>query len=415
MNDFLNLIHEMSPYLLLGFLIAGLMHAFVPGQLYSRYFSARNVRSVLLAALFGIPLPLCSCGVIPTAMSLRRERASRGATTSFLIATPQTGVDSVIATFSLLGLPFAILRPVAALITALIGGTLVNVFDDAADAPDASTSATCDGGCAPDEQRPHSLAGKMKVALRYGFVDMMADIGRRLVIGLLVAGVITVFVPDDFFARFAEHSLLSMAAVLLLAVPMYVCATGSIPIAVALLLKGLSPGTALVLLMAGPAVNVASMLVVGKVLGRRTLVVYTASIVGGAMLFGLAMDAFLPREWFVPTIAPTPECCRPETPLLQWISTLGLGALLINALLVQPLRKRTAAVSHEAHERVFVVRGMSCNHCRTNVERVLRSLEEVDEATVSLERGEAVVKGAASLETLQKAVSTIGFELLPPS
>ena len=129
MDQFINLVNEMSPYLLLGFLLAGLMHAFIPGTIYSKYLAKPNMRSVILAALFGIPLPLCSCGVLPTAMSLRREGASKGATVSFLIATPQTGVDSIIATFSLMGLPFAIIRPIAALVTAMFGGKMVNMIE----------------------------------------------------------------------------------------------------------------------------------------------------------------------------------------------------------------------------------------------------------------------------------------------
>ena len=129
MDQFIDIVNEMSPYLLLGFLLAGLMHAFIPGTIYSKYLAKPNMRSVILAALFGIPLPLCSCGVLPTAMSLRREGASKGATVSFLIATPQTGVDSIIATFSLMGLPFAIIRPIAALVTAMFGGMMVNVIE----------------------------------------------------------------------------------------------------------------------------------------------------------------------------------------------------------------------------------------------------------------------------------------------
>lgn len=129
MDQFIDLVTEMSPYLLLGFLLAGLMHAFIPGTIYSKYLAKPNMRSVILAALFGIPLPLCSCGVLPTAMSLRREGASKGAAVSFLIATPQTGVDSIIATFSLMGLPFAIIRPIAALATAIFGGKMVNVIE----------------------------------------------------------------------------------------------------------------------------------------------------------------------------------------------------------------------------------------------------------------------------------------------
>ena len=240
-TPFLYLLNTMAPYLLLGFLLAGVIHAYVPRRLYARYLSQPDFRSVALAALFGVPLPLCSCGVIPTAMSLRREGASKGAVTSFLIATPQTGVDSIVATYSVLGLPFAVIRPV---VTALAGGWTVNRL----------TRSETDGILPAAEGGEVRRSGSRFVeALRYGFVDMIQDIGRWLVLGLLVAGLITILVPDNFFASFADKPLLNMAVVLLFSIPMYLCATGSIPIAAALMLKGLSPGAALVLLMAGPA------------------------------------------------------------------------------------------------------------------------------------------------------------------
>ena len=287
-TPFLYLLNTMAPYLLLGFLLAGVIHAYVPRRLYARYLSQPDFRSVALAALFGVPLPLCSCGVIPTAMSLRREGASKGAVTSFLIATPQTGVDSIVATYSVLGLPFAVIRPVVALVTALAGGWTVNRL----------TRSETDGILPAAEGGEVRRSGSRFVeALRYGFVDMIQDIGRWLVLGLLVAGLITILVPDNFFASFADKPLLNMAVVLLFSIPMYLCATGSIPIAAALMLKGLSPGAALVLLMAGPATNTASILVIGKVLGRRTLAAYLGAIVAGAVGFGLAIDYLLPAAW----------------------------------------------------------------------------------------------------------------------
>ena len=395
MNEILHIINEMSPYLLLGFLLAGLMHAFVPRQMYHKYLAKNNFRSVLNAALFGIPLPLCSCGVIPTAMSLRREGASKGSAVSFLIATPQTGIDSIIATYSLMGLPFAIIRPIAALITALFGGHMVNVLDTdplptsprGGEDPKESEHCCCghnheheDEECCCEHEHPHegeacccghhhdheeeeecgcgcghhetqstTFAGKMVEALHYGFVHMMADIGKWLVIGLIVAALITVFVPDSFFAIFADNSLLSMLLVMCMAIPMYLCATGSIPIAVALMLKGLTPGAGLVLLMAGPASNVASILVIRKVLGTRTQVIYLVSIILGAILFGLGIDYLLPREWFTSYLVSTTEL-HEETALFSWFCTGLLVALLLNALVLQPLLyKHRHAPAHESH------------------------------------------------------------------
>ena len=389
MNEILHIINEMSPYLLLGFLLAGLMHAFVPQQMYHKYLAKNNFRSVFNAAMFGIPLPLCSCGVIPTAMSLRREGASKGSAVSFLIATPQTGVDSIIATYSLMGLPFAIIRPIAALVTALFGGHMVNIFDNEEVKEDKDNTDCCghhneeehcccghehhhdaekescccghehhheetechcghhhdhseEGGCGCGcEHHSHAttFVGKLGEALEYGFVHMMEDIGKWLVIGLVVAALITVFVPDSFFAIFADNSLLSMLLVMCMAIPMYLCATGSIPIAVALMLKGLTPGAGLVLLMAGPASNVASILVIRKVLGTRTQIIYLVSIILGAILFGLGIDYLLPREWFTDFLVSPMNEAHEETALFSWFCTGLLVALLLNALVIRKLRK----------------------------------------------------------------------------
>lgn len=440
MQEIINLINEMSPYLLLGFGIAGLMHTFVPNRLYSRYLSGHDFRSVFYAAALGVPLPLCSCGVLPTAMSLRREGASKGATTSFLIATPQTGIDSIMATYSLMGLPFAIIRPLAALVTALLGGTLVNAFDRNGK-EELHTSAHV-------SETPMTLKEKIIGALRYGYVDMMQDIGKWLVIGLVVAGLITVAVPDGFFATFAHRPLLGMLLVLACAVPMYLCATGSIPIAVALMLKGMTPGAALVLLMAGPAVNVASILVIRKVLGKRTLWLYLAAIVGGALAFALGIDHLLPREWFTESLATITAACHTHTPWFNVLCTIVLLALLVNALVRRFVRKPASEtcgcggachgnedVCHEdtckeegccgketdateealplheekPTERVFIVTGMHCNHCRNSVLRIVGNLPGVDSVEVDLPSGRMSISGTADKESIIQAVDALGF------
>ena len=362
MNEILHLINQMSPYLLLGFLLAGIMHAFIPKRYFTRYLSKPDLRSVVNAALLGIPLPLCSCGVLPTAMSLRKEGASKGAATSFLIATPQTGVDSIIATFSLMGLPFAVIRPIVALVTALFGGTLVNVIDkEKSEKAEEAEHCCCHheeeeaehccchheeeeaGHCCchhEEEEAGHccchheadakqtTFFGKCLVALRYAFVDMIADIGKWLVLGLVIAALITVLVPDTFFAVFADNTWLSILLVLAISIPMYICATGSIPIAVALMLKGLTPGAALVLLMAGPAANFASILVIRKQLGLRTLMAYLAAIVGGAIGGALVIDYLLPRAWFTDHLVQMSAHCVEGASWFQWTCTAVLLLLL---------------------------------------------------------------------------------------
>lgn len=415
MEKILILINEMAPYLLLGFLIAGLMHAFIPQGLYSRYLANGNFRSVALATLFGIPLPLCSCGVIPTAMSLRREGASKGATTAFLIATPQTGVDSIIATYSLMGVPFAIVRPIAALVTALLGGQLVNLTENrnAEDGKNENMESTCAIGCCnPQELHSLSLIDKLKEALRYAFVDMMQDIGKWLVMGLVVAGLITVFVPDSAFEIFKDNSLASMLLVLCIAVPMYLCATGSIPIAVALMLKGLTPGAGLVLLMAGPACNMASILVINKVLGKKTLITYLVSIITGAVGFGLIIDHVLPRQWFLSNLIAADDCCHEHYGWFSIGCTILLMLLLANALVryfIGRHSSKSTTKNTEDMKRTFIINGMSCNHCRATAEKAILSVAGVTAASVDLATKSAVVEGTAPTEAICKAVEEVGF------
>ena len=431
MQEIVHLINEMSPYLLLGFLFAGLLHAFVPSKLYHKYLSKPTFGSVVNAALLGIPLPLCSCGVIPTAMSLRREGASKGATTSFLIATPQTGVDSILATYGMMGLPFAIVRPMAALFTALFGGAAANIFGKSEGSEGSELSEVsdcahehghahgqCDCGC--DSHSHHH--NKLVEALHYAYVEMIADIGKWLLIGLLVAGLITVLIPDSAFTIFQGNTLASMLLVLCIAVPMYLCATGSIPIAVALMLKGLTPGAGLVLLMAGPACNFASMLVVKKVLGTRSLIIYLASIVIGAVGFGYLIDFlhFGGYVNFLGSLQVADACghgCEGGGSWFGWACTVALLLLVFNALLLPKLRhKRNAAETKHVESmntQVYHIEGMNCNHCRAAAEKALQGVEGVTSARVVLETKEAFIEGTASEEELRKAVESVGFTLVP--
>lgn len=399
----------MSPYLLLGFLLAGLLHAFVPSAYFSRFLSKPTFSSVVYAAIFGIPLPLCSCGVIPTAMSLRNDGASKGAVTSFMIATPQTGVDSIVATYSLMGWPFALVRPFAALFTAVFGGAMVNAFASSSNERQSTANCACVNG-----EKTGGFVQKLKTALHYAFVEMMHDIGRWLVLGLVVAALITILVPDSYFEMFKGNTFASMLLVLLMAIPMYLCATGSIPIAVALMLKGLTPGAALVLLMAGPACNLASILVVRKVLGTRALVTYLFSIVAGAVAFGCLVD-FLQMGGavdFTESLVYSKACCAHPDSWFAWACTGLLAVLLVNALVVSRFVKGDSpAKAEDPHVTVYHVRGMSCNHCRAAAEKAILRVPGVQTAVVYLESEEAHVTGSASKDSVAAALDAIGFDL----
>ena len=401
----LQMMGEMAPYLLLGFLLAGILHAFVPHRIYSTYLAGNGFRSVAAAALFGIPLPLCSCGVIPTAMSMRREGASKAATVSFLISTPQTGVDSIAATASLLGGGFAILRPVVALITALFGGWLTGISDK--DDDTTRTAATADS-----TPLPSSFAGRCREALRYGFSEMIQDIGGHLVVGLIIAGAIAVFLPDGFFTTFADMPLLNMLAVLIISVPMYICATGSVPIAAALMLKGLTPGAALVLLMAGPATNMAAIMVINKVLGRRTLFTYLAVIIGGAVGFGCVVDYLLPAGWFaVNETGGVAACCHEDTmPWWKWVCSALLLILLAAALLKRVNVKQCKTETDMG--TIFKVKGMNCSHCKANVERAASSVNGVTMAEADIATGTLRIEGTADREAVIAAIKEAGYDCM---
>lgn len=402
------MLNSMSPYLVLGFLIAGVLHAFVPSAVYSRYLAGTGVRSVVTAAAIGVPLPLCSCGVLPTAVSLRRNGASRAATTSFLIATPQTGVDSIAATYSMMGLPFAILRPIAALVTAMLGGTVLGVLEKQGKL-DGENGAV-EPEAAP-EALPATLWGRVVETLRYGLVEMMQNIGKWLVLGLVVATLITVWVPDDFFTTYASNSVLNMFVVEAIAVPMYVCATGSIPIAAALMMKGLSPGCALVLLMAGPAANVASMLVVGRAMGRRAAAVYLLSIVGGAMGFGLAVD-FIPglQDMFTGAM---PECMKCHHSEVSWLNIACSTVLVVMIAwgFISKYKKSYLLTKNKTTMmKEYKIKGMMCNHCKAAVERGLAGVEGVEKVEVDLAKGVAYVTGNVAEDVIKAKVTALGYE-----
>lgn len=298
--------YEGSFYILIGFVIAGLLAEWVPDRLVSKHLGGENLRSVAVAALFGAPLPLCSCSVLPAAAGLRRQGASRSATVSFLISTPETGVDSIALTYGLLGPVMAIVRPIVAVVTAIVAGLVTIGIRDGADDDRALESelASLDEHCHESEPcgtepslTPIPQAGgpgRIQRILRYAFVTLLDDIAFWMVIGIVLSGVLSAALPDDFFTRVIgwDGGLLPMLAMAVVGVPLYLCASASTPVAAALLAKGLSPGAALVFLLTGPASSAASIAVVGKMLGRRRLRAYLGSIAGVSIAAGLLLDRF---------------------------------------------------------------------------------------------------------------------------
>jgi len=284
---------ESAPYVLFGFFAAGVLKALLPEAAVARHLGKKNAASVFKASLFGIPLPLCSCGVIPAAIGLRKQGASKGASAAFLVSVPETGVDSVAITWALLDPVMTVVRPVASFITATVTGLMINRLpEDAVESATFSNRKDENCGCAtsvegdliPPNMPP--VWQRLRSGLSYAFGDLLGDIGRWLLLGIGIAGIIAYFVPETFFTRHLENEILSLLIMLVVGIPLYICASASTPVAAALVLKGLSPGAALVFLLAGPATNAATITVVTRYFGKAATVVYLGSIAFCSLTLG---------------------------------------------------------------------------------------------------------------------------------
>lgn len=413
-NELVDLTIEMAPYLVLGFLFAGILYAWFPTDKMTRFLGKNNSASAFNAALLGIPLPLCSCGVIPTGVSFYKNGASKGSAVSFLISTPQTGVDSIMVTWSLLGLPMAIIRPIIALFTGIFGGVLTNRLENRENKRNVQTKTL-----------NNVLAKKVGVLgmLRYAFGEFLEDIVKWLVIGLLIAALIAVIIPDDFFLRYLSNDYLSMLIILVASIPLYVCATGSVPIAAVLMMKGLSPGAAIVFLMAGPATNAATISVIGNSMGRKTLIRYLISIISGALAFGIIVNEFLPSEWFTNPVQHIHGDGHSHEILPYWLqvsSAVLLTIAILNAFYRKYILPRfnkpgisVNTLKINAMNKTIKVEGMTCNHCKMNVENGIKSVEGISGANANINSGEVVIEGENyDMEEVKKAVDGLGYKYI---
>jgi len=417
--EFWLLLAAMSPYLLLGLFVTGLLSVLIPPETVERQLGGRGMWSSVKASLFGVPLPLCSCGVIPVAASLRKHGASRGATAAFLLSTPQTGADSILVTLSLLGPVFAIFRPVAAFVTGVVGGVLVESFGSGSEA-DSGTVEKCTDLCCTGGEG-HS---KLSRALLYAFVTLPRDIGKPLIIGLLIAAVISVVVPQDYFAGVLGHGIVGMIVMMLVGIPVYVCATASVPVAAALIATGVSPGAALVFLMTGPATNAATISVIWKTVGRRTAFIYLAVVGVGALLCGLGLD-YIIKTYTPSAVAPLPWMLPG---FVKAGSAVALLVILAAALLHggHAYHEHDEVASHEAgsheaasdgaasrHDKTLLsIKGMTCSHCAESVRRALTECQGVESAEVDLGSGLATVSGHdCDPRALTRAVEALGYNV----
>ncbi|UCG27403.1 MAG: SO_0444 family Cu/Zn efflux transporter [Bacteroidales bacterium] len=419
LSDLVDIVNEMSPYLMLGFLFAGILHVFFPKRKVNKYMGGNNASAVINSAMIGIPLPLCSCGVIPAGISFYKHGASKGSTVSFLISTPQTGIDSIMVTYSLLGLPFALIRPVIALITGFFGGFLTNISNS------RSGAISRDEILSNDASDENGYEGeKIREVFRYAYIEFLQDISKYLVIGLILATVISVLIPDDFFTEFLGNDFWSMLIILIAAVPVYLCATASVPVAAILMLKGLSPGAALVLLMAGPATNAATITLIKNELGLRPLLAYLSTIITGALIFGTLINSLLPASWFtIPDIV-SPGMDHEHGILPNWLkagSSIVLVLLILFGYLQKYLKSRKIPGMIPANpispnlkkmiSKKIMVKGMTCNHCRQNVENNIKSVEGIKEVRADISSGTVLIQGdRIDLDKIRNAVEQSGYE-----
>ena len=397
---------EMAPYLLLGMLVSGLISIFIDSSFIFKHIGQKNAGSVLKSTLFGIPLPLCSCGVIPVAATLRESGASKGATVSFLVSTPQTGVDSIFLTYGMLGPMFALFRPLAALASGFFSGIVINNFDH-----DKHHHLP---GSDNDPKTKESLDKRIISGVKYGFLTLPADIAIPLTQGLVVAAAIAILIPPQFIAEhFSSSNLIQYTMMLAVSLPIYVCATASIPIAVALMAKGITPGAAFIFLMAGPATNASSIAIIKNILGKRTLYHYLVLIAFTAISFGYVLDNFL-------TITLPDMSSHTHHHVMDDYGSIILSVIflviLVNAYFYRSKSESTDSkdiennIENDQEKIAIIVDGMTCSHCKESVESAIYSFSGVASASVDLLTGNVIVVGSGLDEAaLKEKITAKGF------
>ena len=399
---------EMAPYILLGMLVSGIISVFINSDMIFKHIGPKNFTSTLKSTLFGVPLPLCSCGVIPVAATLRESGASKGSTVSFLVSTPQTGVDSVFLTYGMLGPVFALFRPIAAFVSGILSGVVINNFDE-----DEHHHIRKE-----DLKNNNQLQIKDKIisGIKYGFISLPADIVVPLFKGLLVAAAISIFLPPDYIANhFTSNIYVQFFTMLIISIPFYVCATASIPVAVALMAKGISPGAAFIFLMAGPATNASSIAVIKNILGAKTLYFYLTLISFSAIFFGFIFDLF-----FKETAVTIPDMLHHHNHSSGIDTLLGVVFILtlINAYVSRFKENKHVNQSNDAllnesfSQKQIIVDGMTCGHCKESVESVLNAFDSVKKASVDLISGKVLIEGVdIEIDEIKEKITSRGFSV----
>ncbi|MCI0471225.1 MAG: SO_0444 family Cu/Zn efflux transporter [Candidatus Aminicenantes bacterium] len=393
---------EISPYLIIGFFFAGLLHTLLGEKYIKKHFARSGLWSMIKAAAFGVPLPVCSCGVIPLAEAMRRDGASRSSTMTFLVSTPSSGVDSILATYALMGPIFAIFRPIAS----FLSGIMVGVVTHAAGGKDENDDLTLkqsesDGqGNTNNKSLPKKSIGQV---FCYGFEVIPAEIARWLIIGVIIGGAIASLVPDDFGSRYLHNPLLSYVMVLLISIPIYVCATGSIPIAASLITKGVLPGAALAFLIAGPATNTVTISFVYKRMGKRITALYILSIIIVSVATGLIFDWIWRHSPGDMGFITAGDRFIPHA--LKILSAVALLLIIINS---KYNLRRFRKVSKQNLYKIKIP-DMTCQHCKMRISEALQSIPGVKSVFIDLNNKEVTVEGAVDKNLILERIREEGY------
>lgn len=335
-----------APYLMVGLTLAGLFHEFMPMDKVKKWLGGKSFLSVIRAGIVGIPLPLCSCSVIPTAVEIKKSGANNGATSAFLIATPESGVDSIALTYALIDLPMAVIRPVAAFFSAFVAGALQLLFNNQEQVIDEEVKSCC-AKTKNEKKTEVKKESRILKAVSYGFGDLINDIAGWLTIGILAGALIDFLVPADFFLNYSQN--VGRFLILLVGIPLYICATASTPIAVSLMLKGLSPGSALVLLLVGPATNISNIAVLQKYIGKKGVIINMISIAAVALLFSYITD-WLYGSVFSLNLSEQLSGHEYMSHWWQILSAIILAVLLIKGVYLEEIKPRLQKKELHDHE-----------------------------------------------------------------
>ncbi|HCK99260.1 MAG TPA: hypothetical protein DHW42_04040 [Candidatus Marinimicrobia bacterium] len=390
-SEIWNFLLIVSPWLLLGLLIAGLIHSFIGESFIKEHLGGSGFASVVKATLFGIPLPVCSCSIIPIAAGLRKDGASKAATMSFLVSTPTTGVDSIFITYGMLGGVFAIARP----LSALIGGILIGVIVYLTEKNNQTRLIV------EHKKHPHlSFLDRIKSTFVYGFSVLPQDLSKTLLLGITVGGALSALLPMDFASEYLSNPLIAYPLMIVVSIPIYVCAVGSVPIAAALLMKGLVPGAALAFMIAGPATNTITMGFVAKKLGKKVFAIYLVSIIIVAVGGGLIMDMFLPT-WSGQELMQRHD---ETSAFLKFFSTILLLAIMGYSLFSKQKKIKNVDMEYSFH-----VPDMTCKHCQLTIENSLKKLPGIENVVISLADKTVSVDGEVDKNSIIKQIEDVGY------